>query len=194
MSPQEPRLVLASGSPRRKKLLQEFGYDFQVVVPDDHAETGMCSDCPPLELVARLAESKAENVAEKLERGLVLAADTVAECQGRILGKPRDEDHARQMLELMSGKIHRVLTGVCLIDLDHSNRRAVDVVVTTLKMDELSDSLIQEYLDSDQWIGKAGAFGFQDGLDWVHVTEGSESNVVGLPMERLAVMLDEMNA
>ena len=94
------------------------------------------------------------------------------------------------MLETMSGKLHRVLSGITLID-RASNRTKTDVVVTKVAMDPLSREMIDHYLESDLWIGKAGAFGLQDGLDWVRVKEGSESNLVGLPMERLAELLEE---
>jgi septum formation protein len=129
---------------------------------------------------------------------VVIGADTVAECDGLILGKPSDEVHAREMLLQLSGREHRVLTGVCLWPLDlrlgsQEGRQAdlplVRVAVTRLRMDSLTESQLDEYLSSGQWEGKAGAFGYQDRLGWVHVIEGSESNVVGLPMELLAQML-----
>jgi septum formation protein len=124
---------------------------------------------------------------------MVLAADTVAECDGFVLGKPQDEEHARAMLRQLSGREHRVLTGVCLWRLGDS-QPLVRVAATTLRMDPLSDAQLDEYLASGQWEGKAGAFGYQDRLGWVHIVEGSESNVVGLPMETLAEMLDQLQS
>jgi len=182
--PEIPPFVLASGSPRRKSLLEEAGLDFRVVTPDDSAECGLCSGENSAELVARLAFQKCANVAEKIDSGFVLAADTVADCYGQILGKPRDADHARVMLSTMSGKQHRVLTGVCLWHRP-DNKHLIDVDITTLIMDELSNEVLDRYIESDQWIGKAGAFGFQDGLDWVKIVKGEESNVVGLPMPKV---------
>ena len=88
MSP-EPRLILASASPRRRELLAEAGYAFDVVVPSDTAECGVCSGESPPELVARLAYQKAADVGPRIGQGLILACDTVAECQGQVLGKPR---------------------------------------------------------------------------------------------------------
>ncbi len=185
------RFILASGSPRRKQLLTDAGYEFEVIVPDDSAESGSCSNCSPAELVAELAFRKAANVANQVNDCLILAADTVAECGGQILGKPRDVDHAEQMLRLMSGQKHRVLTGVCLWH-QGTDRKLLEVETTTLFMEKMTDDVLQQYLESDQWIGKAGAFGYQDGLDWVRIIEGSESNVVGLPMDRLATMLKKI--
>jgi septum formation protein len=128
------------------------------------------------------------------DRAIIVAADTVAECDGEILGKPRDECDARAMLQRLSGRPHRVLTGVCLWPLNlllppGEGKPLVRVAITKLEMDHLTDQQLDDYLAGGQWEGKAGAFGYQDGLDWVHVVEGSESNVVGLPMEMLAEML-----
>lgn len=186
------KLVLASRSPRRRELLQEYGYEFTVIEPDESAEDGICSGETPAEYVARLAYQKAMNVAKDLESGLVIGCDTVAEISGQILGKPRDVDHAKQMLQLISGKKHRVMSGISLIKRPDNSIRT-DVVVTIVEMDPLTDHAIDEYLETDLWIGKAGAFGLQDGIEWVKVIDGSESNVVGLPMERLGELLAEIN-
>jgi septum formation protein len=182
-------LILASGSPRRRELLRQAGYQFEVVVPDAAAECGLCSGENPAQLVARLAYQKAADVANRIQDGLVLGCDTVAECAGQILGKPTGEDHARAMLQTLRGREHRVFSGLCLWR-KPSGQRQVRVDVTRLRMDSLSDAQISEYLSSGAWEGKAGAFGYQDRLGWVHVVEGSESNVVGLPLELLAEMIE----
>lgn len=184
------KLILASSSPRRSDLLTEHGYDFEIQFPDEGTESGICSGETPPEFVARLAYQKAENVAKKIEEGIVLGCDTVAELHGQILGKPRDYEHALEMLALLNGKKHRVISGICLYRRPE-NRVQTCVDITTLQMRELSTAEIEEYLDTDLWIGKAGGFGLQDGIDWVEIVEGSESNVVGLPMERLRQMLAE---
>lgn len=184
-------LILASTSPRRRELLAEAGYQFQVIAPSPAAECGLCSGETPVEFVARQAFQKAADVAAKVHSGLVLGCDTVAECDGQILGKPRDEDHARWMLRTLRGRTHRVFSGVCLWS-QPDGRRLVRVDTTTLKMAELTDAAIEEYLASDAWVGKAGAFGFQDRLGWIEIVAGSESNVVGLPLELLSAMIDEM--
>ncbi len=183
-------LILASRSPRRRELLTHAGYRFTVMPPSESAEGGICRGETPSELVARLAYQKAREIASRIEEGLVLGCDTVAECHGQILGKPRDREHAGEMLRLMRGRIHQVYSGVCLWQRPKDTTQ-VDVAVTRLRMDEISDQQLSDYLDTDQWCDKAGAFGFQDGLDWVHIEAGSESNVVGLPMELLESMLAE---
>jgi septum formation protein len=184
---QQP-LILASSSPRRRQLLAEWGYDFSVIHPSDVAECGVCSNETPPELVARLAFQKAQDVAARVSRGIVIGCDTVAECCGQILGKPANREHARQMLQLLSGREHHVYSGLCLWPRPGAMHH-VEVDVTKLVMDPLSDADLDAYLATSDWEGKAGAFGYQDGLDWVHVIEGSESNVVGLPMELLGRML-----
>jgi len=187
-SPRFPKLILASRSPRRRELLAEAGYDFTIVAPHESAECGVCSRETPEDLVSRLARQKAADVVPKVSSGLVLACDTVVECEGQILGKPANEDHARQMLRMLSGREHRVLSGLCLWKAPGGNPR-VRLAVTRLRMDRLSAAEIDDYLESGLWDGKAGGFGYQDRLGWIHVVEGSETNVVGLPMELLAEML-----
>jgi septum formation protein len=194
MSTPQPAIILASASPRRRELLEEAGYTFTVVPPAEDVECGVCSEFGPAGLVADLAYRKAAAVRTTLgneSAALVLAADTVAECDGFILGKPRDELDARAMLTQLSGREHRVLTGVCLWRLD-CGEPLIRVAVTKLRMNRLTNEQMDEYIASGQWEGKAGAFGYQDRLGWVHVVEGSESNVVGLPMELLAEMLREI--
>lgn len=183
-----PKLILASRSPRRRELLAAAGYAFEVVPPSDDAEDDSQGDETPRQLVVRLARRKAADVARRISTGLVLGCDTVAECEGRVLGKPADRADARAMLTLLSGREHCVLSGVCLWPVP-GGEPTVDLAVTTLRMDVLKPAWLDEYLLGDAWRGKAGAFGYQDGLDWVHVIEGSESNVVGLPMELLSEML-----
>jgi len=187
-SGQSPQLILASQSPRRRQLLTEAGYSFQVSPPDESAECGICSRETPPEMVARLAFQKSQNVAARFTEGIVLGCDTVAECQGRILGKPRHREHAQEMLTFLRGREHRVISGVCLWKLPE-DRHLTETDVTLLRMHPIDDQQLEEYLESDLWIGKAGAFGYQDRTGWLEIIEGSESNVVGLPLELLAKML-----
>lgn len=187
----QPKFILASSSPRRRQLLNDAGYEFEIVPPDESVEQGLCSKCSPAELVSDHAFHKARAIAKTIPDGIVIGADTVGECQGRILGKPVDAEHARQMLELMSGKEHRVLTGVCLWHRP-SDKKVLHVEQTVLTMDPLSPQWLESYLDTDGWIGKAGAFGFQDGLDWIHINKGLASNVVGFPVERLDSLLEKL--
>jgi septum formation protein len=190
------KLILASSSPQRRMLLAQAGYTFDVVAPRPTAECGICSRETPGELVARLASQKGACVAQQLggedRRGeVIVACDTVAECTGQILGKPRDREHARQMLKRLSGHEHRVYSGLWIRRAEASTP-TVRVARTTLTMDTLTGSQIEEYLASDLWQEKAGAFGYQDRNGWLRIVEGSESNVIGLPLELLASMLNQL--
>ncbi|MEM9826821.1 MAG: Maf family protein [Planctomycetota bacterium] len=192
------RLVLASGSPRRRQLLVAAGYEFEILPASDAAECGMCSRETAPELVARYTFRKAADVAKKVTArfsdAMILAADTVASCHGQILGKPVDVDHAREMLTMLSGNPHDVYSGVCLWDAPTS-RCTVDVVRTQLVMTPLTPEMLEEHLESMRWEGKAGAFGFQDGNEWLSIVGGgSPSNVVGLPMERLTELLESFDS
>lgn len=182
------QLILASASPRRRELLAEAGYQFRVVAPGEAAEDAGRDGESPAQLVARLARQKAADVAGRIDSGLIVACDTVAECEGKILGKPRDEAHAREMLQWLSGRKHHVYSGLCLWPLPEGRPR-IEVERTTLRMRRLTAAEIDDYLAGGLWRGKAGAFGYQDRLGWLEIIEGSESNVVGLPLERLAAML-----
>jgi septum formation protein len=185
-----PKLILASRSPRRRELLAAAGYEFEVCPPSDAAECGECRGETPSQLVARLAYQKAADIAGRLQAGLILGCDTVVECMGQILGKPADKKHAREILTALSGNEHRVLSGLCLWPIPNGVPE-VQVAESVLRMDELAPRQLDEYLAGGQWEGKAGAFGYQDGLGWVHLLEGSASNVVGLPMELLEEMLEQ---
>lgn len=201
------RLILASGSPQRRRLLRNAGYKFDIIIPRPEAEPGICSQCGPAELVTELAVSKAFDVAAQMREmkeplpsspHVILACDTVAECGGEILGKPRNEDHARQMLQRLRGSVHRVYSGVCAIRLEsldaplESMAPDIRLAITELVMDQISDAELDDYLASGLWLGKAGAFGYQDRVGWLHITRGSESNVVGLPMEVTAELLSSV--
>jgi septum formation protein len=204
-------IILASSSPRRRELLIQAGYVFRVVAPDAQVECGICSRRGPAEFVAEMAYRKAADVRGKVSSGTILACDTVVECGGEILGKPADRAQADAMLRALRGREHRVFSGICLwhvlepatsdmsfavdpaAEVAFLEEPRVRVALTTLKMDLLTDAEIEEYLESDAWQGKAGAFGYQDRLGWVHVQSGSETNVVGLPMELLGEMLASLS-
>ena len=180
--------ILASRSPRRRELLLAAGYDFDVRPADDAAEDERRSGESPVGYVRRLARQKAENVAAKITNGLVIGCDTVVVCRGEILGKPANRGDAGRMLRLLRGTEQHVVTGICLW---HRPEDTVDLrhETTVLFMNEISDEEIEIYLDSNLWEGKAGAFGYQDRNDWLRLVTGSESNVVGLPMELFFQMI-----
>lgn len=185
-------LILASQSPRRQQLMAEAGYEFQVILPDEGAESPPRPGESPRDSVLRIAVEKASNVADRVDFGIILAGDTLAEADGQPLGKPRNRDDAREILYRLRGREHYVWTAIALW------RRPDDQAITgvdqtVIRMATLSDAEIESYLDSGLWQGKAGAFGLQDRTGWVEIVQGSESNVVGLPMELLRQLLDEIS-
>ena len=131
------KIILASGSPRRRELLAAAGYEFEIVVPSDTAECGMCSRESPEQLVRGLP-GRRRPTWPRIESGLVLACDTVAECDGQILGKAANEDHARRMLQMLSGREHRVLSGLCLWPVPEASPW-IRVAITRLRMDALNN-------------------------------------------------------
>ncbi|MDR2757462.1 MAG: Maf family protein [Planctomycetaceae bacterium] len=190
-------LILASQSPRRQQLLTDAGFTFEVRPPDADVEDDRLPEETPEHYVNRLAIQKANNVAAILEQGLIIACDTVVLCEDRILEKPTDRNNARQMLQFSRGRIQWVLSGLCLLAKrfpEHNGTTMVGTDKTILLMQPITDSEIENYLDSGLWYGKSGAFGYQDRHDWLSIIEGSESNIVGLPMELLHQMLGNINS
>ena len=187
-----PELILASRSPRREALLAEAGYRFQVRLPALSERHVAEHDITAEQLVCALAYYKAREVADTLASGLVLGADTVVECEGTVLGKPADRDDARRMLARIAGSRQRVLTGLALVDAA-TGRRVIDYDVTTLKLRPMTDEQVDAYLAAGLGDGKAGAYALQEGGDaLVEWMEGSESNVIGLPLEALERALRRM--
>jgi septum formation protein len=181
------RLILASASPRRHQLLTEAGYDFEVD-PSDVEEPEPAPGTAPDAYAALLAWKKAAAVGWRRGTGLILAADTVCAVAGEILNKPIDRSDAERMIQLQEGRDSEVLTGLCLYRADR-NEWVGAVEVSVVRFRVLAEAERQAYLDTNRWQGKAGAYGLQDGDPFVAVVQGSFSNVVGLPMERLAGLL-----
>ncbi|WZO97028.1 Maf family protein [Isosphaeraceae bacterium EP7] len=182
-----PSFILASASPRRRQLLLEAGYAFEID-PSDIPEPEPPAGTDVAWYVADLAWKKARSVALRRGTGLVVAADTACSVEGQILNKPVDRDDARRMIRLQEGRDTEVLTGMCLYRAGtHEWTGAIEVSICRFLV--LSDSEREAFLDTGRWEGKAGAYGVQDDDPFVRVVRGSWSNVVGLPMERLAGLL-----
>ncbi|MDR2761051.1 MAG: Maf family protein [Planctomycetaceae bacterium] len=185
------RLYLASQSPRRRELMANAGLQFEIIPPDENVEDERKPYETPSQYVCRLAIQKARNVAGKIECGRIIACDTVACCGEKLLGKPIDKNDARRMLKFLRGKKHYVISGLCLLAKKNNKLEQLDIAAeqTELVMQQITDEDIESYLDGNSWIGKAGAFGYQDNNSWIKIINGSESNVVGLPLERLQELL-----
>lgn len=181
-------LILASASPRRKELLKELVKDF-AVLPSSFDESWVNAYLPPRKLVIELAKGKALAVAKEQEKGVVvLGSDTVVAFGGRVLGKPKDENEAWEMLALLSGKKHAVYTGVCFaVD----GKTFTAACKTEVFFEKLSKEFIRKYIESGSPMDKAGGYGIQDG-GLVKKIRGSYSNVVGLPVELCAKILKRL--
>lgn len=185
------KLILASASPRRAEILREAGFSF-LVMSSAVDETPVPGESPS-DMVQRLADAKAELVAARaVGPAIVIAADTVVCLDGRIFGKPRSSDDARQMLDRLSGRTHTVLTGVTLIRLPDTERRSF-VETTLVHFNELPDEEISRYLASDEPRDKAGAYAIQGrGGRYIPRIEGCYFNVVGLPLAHVTRALAEL--
>lgn len=174
------QLILASASPRRKALLSLFGIPFTVRAAD--IDETMDPEKPPFDEVARVSRSKALAVSRG-EEDIVIAADTIVVCQGKVLGKPHSEAEAASMLRLLSGRDHQVMTGCTIL---FGDRAETFTEVTNLHFRSLSEKEIQKYVQSGEPMDKAGAYGIQGGAAlFCEKLEGDYYNVMGLPVCRL---------
>lgn len=181
------RLILASASPRRREILTEHGFSFEIV-PAHVDESVLPGETPP-DHVVRVAREKARAVAPRFPDSIVLGADTIIAFEGRILGKPKDPEDAARMLRDLSGKDHEVLTGFC-VRVDLPEREVSEVVAARVRFRDLSTSEIGEYVKSGEPLDKAGAYAIQGGAKrFVESVAGSIANVVGLPIERIEPIL-----
>lgn len=180
-----PEIVLASKSPRRQELLSVLGLPFTILVP--HGEEKIEPGEDPSQAVMRIAQAKAQAITGHTT-GIIIAADTVVWCQGKILGQPKNFDDAYQQLSMLSGKEHQVFTGLCVLapggaaDVQYEN--------STVYFRTLSKAEIIAYIETKEPLDKAGSYGIQGkGALFVNRIEGCYYNIVGLPLTRLYFML-----
>ncbi len=187
------RWILASASPRRRELLKQLGLPFEVLPSE--ADENIAKDTPEA-LVEELSRRKALDVAKRVrEHSLVLGADTVVALGNTVLGKPGTPARAMEMLRLLSGKEHRVLTGVTLTESEEGRviRQNSFVQSTRVFLYDLSDEEIQAYVQTGEPMDKAGAYGIQGGFArFVREIRGDYNNVVGLPAARVYQTMKEM--
>ncbi len=194
------KIILASHSPRRAHLLKQIGIPFMVMGSDVSEDVDVPTD--PEAHVLTLSRRKAQWAADRIREGVVLGVDTIVVVDGCILGKPDDAEEAARMLRRLSGRWHRVFSGMTLIEVDRDvnnlrigNLREVrstsDFSVTQVKMRTISEEEIAGYVATGEPLDKAGAYGIQGmGAVFVERIEGCFYNVVGLPISRLVQMLD----
>ncbi|MHC4293899.1 MAG: Maf family protein [Planctomycetota bacterium] len=181
-------LILASSSPKRRQLLEEAGYRFEVQIPDIDEASLAAGNLSPEEYAKKLAFAKANNIAEDYPDALIIGADTVVDLNGQVIGKPKDAEDARSILKKLSGSVHKVVTGLALI-LSSNNIKIVQSGITTIYPRKMTDNQINEVIRSGVWQNKSGACSIEDFGEFIEKTEGSLTNVMGLPMELLQKLL-----
>ncbi len=178
------QLILASQSPRRKALMELFHIPFTVRVAD--IDETMDDSKPPIDEVARVSRLKAEATPRTCD-DVVVAADTIVVCQGKVLGKPSDEEDAYRMLKLLSGKDHQVMTGLTVL---RGDTAIVHTEVTDIHFRKLTDGEIRAYIRTGEPMDKAGSYGIQGGAAlFAERMVGDYYNVMGLPVCRLGQIL-----
>ncbi len=185
------KLTLASSSPRRAQLLRRENIEFKVVPPEDIQEKDISPD--PVEHVLELSRRKAKSISEKVKEGLILGADTIVVLDGEILGKPIDGKDARRILKKLSGKTHKVYTGLTLMNRS-DGKILSDYDCTEVKFKDLDEEEIIKYIETGEPMDKAGAYGIQcQGSFLVDHIKGNLDNVIGLPMKKFQETLKKMN-
>ena len=181
------RFILASASPRRKEILESAGYTFEIIVSD--ADENITEELSPEKTVEELAKRKAMAVLRDNEDAVVFGCDTVVAIDGKILGKPADDEDAFNMLSMLSGKTHTVSTGVCICS---KEKTEVFSNTTQVEFYELSDDTIRSYIASGECSDKAGSYGIQGfGRVLVKEIKGDYFSVMGLPVAQSARVLSE---
>jgi len=184
--------ILASASPRRRQLLTEAGYKFEVFTPEIE-ESGFAADNISVrEYAKRLALAKAKSVAAKFPNRLVIGADTVVDFDGQIIGKPSDAKEAEQIIRKLFSRSHKVITAVAIVR-ESDGTELVESDSTTVYPRKMSEEQIAEHIKSKSWQNKAGAYAIrEEGDEFIERIEGSLTNVMGLPMELLGRLLEKI--
>lgn len=193
---EKSKIILASGSPRRKELLLQIGIVPEIIV--SHVEEKITSDVPA-EVVMSLAEQKAVDVAKEMPEGtVILGSDTVVAADGKILGKPKSHEEAYEMIRRLAGRSHQVYTGVCLVKKGPEGE--ADTVVsfydeTDVNVSTMTEKEIREYADSEEPMDKAGSYAVQGFFArYIDGLKGSYANVMGLPVHLVYQELKKLGA
>jgi len=184
-----PKIILASGSPRRKELLSTLEIPFEIITSGVSEEVDPNLD--PVEMVKVLAKMKATAVAKKIQEGLVIGSDTTIAFEDRTLGKPTSQENAKQMLEMLRNKKHQVISGIAILD-SSSMRIEVGTVTTSIRMRNYSDQELIGYIATGEPMDKAGSYAIQGkGSSLIAEIEGCYNNVVGFPLCELVKLLEK---
>jgi septum formation protein len=182
-------IILASGSPRRKEILANTNVEFNVITSD--IDESILKNEEPTQLVLRLAFEKCMSVARKNPNDLVIGADTIVVLDHEILGKPKNEEEAFDMLSKLSNREHQVITGISIVNLGNE-KKIVDYAISNVKFKKLTDQDIKDYISTKECLDKAGSYGIKGyGALLVEGIKGDYFNIVGLPISKLSDILKE---
>lgn len=184
----DKKIILASKSPRREELLKSIGMNFEII--PSNFEENIEGKRFTRKFIESLAYEKAKDVEERVNEGLIIGADTVVILGNKILGKPKNEEEAIQMLKSLSGKTHKVITAVAIID-KYENKTLINSTITKVTFRKLALREIEAYVKTGEPMDKAGSYGIQNAIGtlFVEKVNGCYNNVVGLPLNLLAKML-----
>lgn len=180
-------IILASGSPRRKEILENINLKFSVITSD--IDERIFENEEPIQLVLRLAFEKCMSVAQNNPSDLVIGADTIVVLDNEILGKPKNEEEAFNTLSKLSNREHQVITGMSIVNLENE-KKIVDYAISNVKFKKLTDQDIKDYISTKECLDKAGSYGIQGyGALLVEEIKGDYFNIVGLPISKLSDIL-----
>ena len=180
-------IILASGSPRRKEILENTNLKFSVITSD--IDERIFENEEPIQLVLRLAFEKCMSVAQNNPSDLVIGADTIVVLDNEILAKPKNEDEAFKTLSKLSNREHQVITGMSIVNLENE-KKIVDYAISNVKFKKLTDQDIKDYISTKECLDKAGSYGIQGyGALLVEEIKGDYFNIVGLPISKLSDIL-----
>ena len=180
-------IILASGSPRRREILENTNLEFSVLTSD--IDERIFKNEEPIQLVLRLAFEKCMSVAQNNKNDLVIGADTIVVLDDEILGKPKNEEEAFNMLSKLSNREHQVITGISIVNLE-KEKKIVDYAISNVKFKKLTEQDIKDYIDTKECLDKAGSYGIQGyGALLVEEIRGDYFNIVGLPISKLSDIL-----
>lgn len=180
-------IILASGSPRRKEILENTNLKFSVITSD--IDERIFENEEPIQLVLRLAFEKCMSVAQNNPSDLVIGADTIVVLDNEILGKPKNEEEAFKTLSKLSNREHQVITGMSIVNLENE-KKIVDYAISNVKFKKLTDQDIKDYISTKECLDKAGSYGIQGyGALLVEKIKGDYFNIVGLPISKLSDIL-----
>ena len=183
------RIVLASGSPRRREIMEKYNID--LIVEKSNVDENINRGETPEQVSMTLSLIKALDVSNRFSKDIVIGADTIVVVDGKILGKPKGKEDAYDMLNILSGRIHEVITGVALIKAD-MNIKIIDYEKTRVKFRKLTDDMIYRYIGTNEPFDKAGAYAIQGvGQILVENIDGCFFNVVGLPLTKIDKLLSK---